>query len=446
MPGHKPRRKEGAKYLTLNFSIASEDARAFCDHVVARIANEATRPTTRAKLVNVVAATTPSLLRAFSEGLWTYRATVKAQFSGERIGFRMFEQWREAMKGLHLIEHEPGGVRMIEDPWEEGGPAIVTEGIASHFRPTQGLVDLATSFGITAANLESHFKVEMPRTLVFLRDSSKTVKGKKTKGQRRPPPDTPEAKRCEYEVRAINDYLANIDIGGQLFHGFYRLFNQADTASFNWNKGGRLYTVDPASYQNRPKAERLAMTLDGQPVCEIDVSASYLTIYHGLIARDYRHLIPAEMRHIIFDATEDPYSLPGFERAVVKAWVSISLGRGELVERWSKQISKSFLEEHGKPIGEIHKAKDVRDAVLGRHPLLGLLNSLPISWADLMFHESEAIMRAMRELRERDIPSLPMHDCLIVPQGDEDIATAILKQSYLDICNIVPMIKREALR
>ena len=45
-------------------------------------------------------------------------------------------------------------------------------------------------------------------------------------------------------------------------------------------RGGRLYSQPPmpaTNYQNMPEEQRLKLRLDGEPVSEIDISASFLT-------------------------------------------------------------------------------------------------------------------------------------------------------------------------
>ena len=51
---------------------------------------------------------------------------------------------------------------------------------------------------------------------------------------------------------------------------------------FNWNMGGRLYSHGESNYQQMESADRLRMTINGEEVCEIDIRASYLTIFHAL--------------------------------------------------------------------------------------------------------------------------------------------------------------------
>jgi hypothetical protein len=56
------------------------------------------------------------------------------------------------------------------------------------------------------------------------------------------------------------------------------------------------------------------MMIDGQGVCEIDIRASYLTIFHA------RHRAA-----IALDT--DPYQIPGLPRDVVKTWCAVRSAR-----------------------------------------------------------------------------------------------------------------------
>jgi hypothetical protein len=63
------------------------------------------------------------------------------------------------------------------------------------------------------------------------------------------------------------------------------------------------------------------MTIDGEPVCELDIRASYLTIFQA------RH-----GQALDFVAHPDPYVLPDLgakAREVVKTFIAVTFGRGE---------------------------------------------------------------------------------------------------------------------
>jgi hypothetical protein len=55
-----------------------------------------------------------------------------------------------------------------------------------------------------------------------------------------------------------------------------------------------------------------------------------------------------------------------------------------------------------------------------------------------MFVESEIIIRTMLELMSMGIPSLPVHDSLIVQQSREAIAVDVLKQQFRARTGVIP--------
>ena len=71
-------------------------------------------------------------------------------------------------------------------------------------------------------------------------------------------------------------------------------------------------------------------------------------------------------------------------------------------------------------------------ATLKKHPLLRKLNE-PIKgrkrdWSDLMWIESQAILKTMLDLKRKyKVPSYPVHDSLIVPKSKADRAVRELR-------------------
>jgi hypothetical protein len=119
-----------------------------------------------------------------------------------------------------------------------------------------------------------------------------------------------KALELEKQVHDLNEFLDRFEVRGGAHRGYVRIFNQGDRADFDWNKGGRLYSQGDNSYQRMKQTDRLRMTINGEEVCEIDVRASYLTIYHA-------HC------NAPLDLERDPYDLPGLgaaTRNVVKLW------------------------------------------------------------------------------------------------------------------------------
>src|SRR5262249_27172084 len=149
----------------------------------------------------------------------------------------------------------------------------------------------------------------------------------------------------EQTVRSLNTFLDQFDIRGGQHRGYERVFHcWADQSHFEWNLGGRLYSANyPESYQCLPSEQRRLMTIDGTPVCELDVKASTLTIFQALHGQPF---------DFVTDPKLDPYALPGLKREVVKAFLIRSFGNCRLLTRWPPNVR----EQHGDalpPIGQV---------------------------------------------------------------------------------------------
>jgi hypothetical protein len=171
-------------------------------------------------------------------------------------------------------------------------------------------------------------------------------------------------------------------------------------------------------------------------VSEIDISASYLTIFYA--AHDKR----IEMS----DAYGDIVGPDGQDRAVVKFWVNASFGNKSLITKWSpdskKEFAKRYRDDGWTIDSKKHSARSVRDRTLARHPLLGQWGkksapNMPWSWGHLMFRESQVIISTMLRLaREHNIPSAPVHDSLIVPRSKDQIAERVLNEQFTQIIGV----------
>ena len=100
-----------------------------------------------------------------------------------------------------------------------------------------------------------------------------------------------------------------------------------DQLDFNWDKGGRLYNPGDDSHQRIKKEDRLTgIKINNESVCEIDVNASYLSIFYGLLG----HPLPNK---------KDLYKVRGLHREIVKAWISTAFGKGQFPSRWPSLTS-----------------------------------------------------------------------------------------------------------
>ena len=166
------------------------------------------------------------------------------------------------------------------------------------------------------------------------------------------------------------------------------------------------------------------MILNLDPVCEIDIRASYLTIFHTWFGER-------------LDPERDPYDVDGIgseNRDLVKMWVTASFGNNAPINKWPKDIRKSYLEKTGNTISKKFSAAKIGAKVMASYPLLARLgetvNGHKCGWAELMYIESRAIFATMVELMRHKVPSLAVHDSIIVPIHQHFLASQALRHFY----------------
>jgi hypothetical protein len=176
--------------------------------------------------------------------------------------------------------------------------------------------------------------------------------------------------------------------------------------------------------------KRARMTINGERVAEIDIRASYLTIFLSL-------------HGIQLDAQRDPYLLEGLgpsDRPAVKAWMVATFGNTKPIRRRPPQMLKRSPELLQ------YKAAEITKAALAHYPALQSwgepLNGRVHDWADLMWHEA-AVMRSTMVNLKRDyaVPSLSVHDSLIVPTSKAEVASQTLARFFHGLTRVQPLLK-----
>ena len=105
---------------------------------------------------------------------------------------------------------------------------------------------------------------------------------------------------------------------------------------------------------------------------------------------------------------------------------------------------KDYKKDTGKDLSELAKAKDVARKMLETFPALKNLEDHEDIWADLQFSEAEAVIGAMLSLmRAHGVPSLSMHDGIIVPRSKADLAKTVLAREYHRVVGVEPMLTVE---
>ena len=295
-----------------------------------------------------------------------------------------------------------------------------THYVSPKLRAEPAMLKLAKECGVDADKAKQHFTKGPPKDLVIVRGASVYDGHKKLKGK---VPKVKAPERLRNEVQELNAFLEGFTLGHGTHRGFFRGYNNGDHLGFDFDRGGRIYSVGEDSYQNLPSDERLKLTIDGEAVAEVDVKASFITILYA-------------MHKLNFDG--DPYVISGLGdegRSAVKMFVAATIGNGAPIAKWSRKHAKDFLEDTGLKLGKSWPLLQVAQSALGTHPVLRRLDE-PVKgrkrdWSDLMSIESQAILRTMLDLkRNYQVPSYPVHDSLIVPKSEADRAVAQLRAHY----------------
>lgn len=356
-----------------------------------------------------------------------YRPVGKSSFTHDPVKYDMFVRALDGLRALELVGHRKGRTRYRKADFGPDAVVSVTmSGRAARFWATGKLLRLAADYGIDSGNVGEHFAIEPPKHPLVLRDYATGRGRNREKGRIVKYKHTPETERLEADIRELNEFLARFDLTGGTHYGYTRVFN-----NLSWKKGGRLYSHGEHSYQQMPETERLKMTINGEPVAEIDIKASQLTIYHAMVEEP-------------LEGSSDPYVRAGIERQIAKQWVVASFGNGKPITRWPSKMIEDYKKETSKELGKVAKAKDVAGKMLDTFPALKKLEDHSDLWADLQYREAEAVIGTMLILmRTHSIPSLSMHDGIIVPRSKADLAKAVLTREFLRIVGVEPMVTVE---
>lgn len=379
------------------------------------------------KLRQAVAAILADLLSIAnqSDDQLLYRPRGVADFKGQRIGYRPCIDALNGLVTLGLLHYRPG-------IWL--GSHKQGEGDTARYRAKPALLELALRYGITPGNWRSHF-TPAPRPSAMAHPV--IVRGKRQfwdqedKGRKLPIIKTDPAYIAAAEqVNRINAYMAPQLITGCKHDGFIRIFNHGDQDGFAYNMGGRLYSkASGVSYQNMEKHNRHDMRINGEPVVELYLRASFLTILYA-------------QRGIAPDPAIDPYTFGTLPREVIKAWIAMTLGYDRFHSNWSDETVEKLIEDEGINLRNSYGIDNVRATVIDEHPILHGWPNSTVRWQNLQYLESSAIIDAVEELALRQgITALPLHDALLVQRSKLDMASEVLTDTFRKRIGVVPVFK-----
>jgi hypothetical protein len=318
-----------ARYMSLSCPPASSEAKSLVDNIINIILKSERR--TRARTSDHVIAFKSAVglivgdliigLQT-SEAGWSYLSLSTAAFSGRPVGYKTFKRIVHAMEIAGLIEVSLG---RNSQPVDFGGgqKPVYFSSLASRFKPTALMVSNAKAAGVNDQATAEHFPQQPPKEVIEVRAKSENIRGRKVKGKKIKFAQTDKSRAMEAEIKELNQFLVGFKLEGAGFAGYRRLFHEGDVEGFDFQWGGRIYGVGDYNYQNMKKSERPNLRIDGEPIVEIDINASYLSILHGISG------YPLPER-------DDLYDIGGIDRTIVKAWVSSTIGHHSFHTRWPK--------------------------------------------------------------------------------------------------------------
>ena len=417
-----PQEVDKALYLPLRGGPKSPEASAalsslFDGSVRPTLPND--RPTSIAKTLRATEALLGDLCRYRAFGVGGKHGMSPKDFPEADLGFGrlIFTRVMDALIAADFLESKIGW--NYTNPGA-GGALLRGGGSATYFRLSLSAVERLGD--LSGEGASQHWAHGPPKETID--ELMLLLRGKKTGDG--PGPAIPFHDGEEGVGELIDDLVSTNEflpgrVGGFAFAGLRRIYNDGDVPGKRWRRGGGFYSHRGGeSYENFPKDARLSLIrLDGEEVAEVDLSASHLTILHAV-------------HHLPFNpAGGDPYAVGEINREAVKVWVTTSLGQGAAASyAWTPDGGVRYFEKTGRKLGKDHRIADVRVAVIKQYPSLYELPEDNINSVDLAWHEAEIMRHSMRLLRVQDIPSLPVHDCLIVPVYKVEEAKAALTEGF----------------
>lgn len=376
----------------------------------------------------------------FRSGL-SYRPRAKESFTGERVSFRQFDAALRGLREAGYVETANGHRQFRGAKGDPGG--FVVRRHTFRLWPTPRPLLAAEEGGLNLADVRRHFHLEAAaQPPVVLRALKERCGGDKMKGKRLLFPRSIEADQIAAEVNAINAFtmLHRVEVAGEHVKvAWHRAFN------VDFDLHGRWYVLGE-SYQGLPGDERHNLiTINGEACAEVDVCASHLTCLYGYLS-------------LPFDPELDLYDVLGMPRAVVKAWITASLGQGAALSGgvWPRQV-RQHVREKGNLDLQDYPLSSVSEAVLRRHPMLA---DLPSRFEDLglrygvnagkvlslflMGLEARVLTTAMLVLKTQGVLALPVHDSLVVPKSAVQVTKQALTAAFQECLGTTPRLRVKA--
>jgi hypothetical protein len=173
----------------------------------------------------------------------------------------------------------------------------------------------------------------------------------------------------------------------------------------SWSLHGRAY----GWWQSIPKMARASMTINGEPVADVDYGCLHAAILYNQAGVPF---------------AGDAYDVDGFERNEVK------LGFNIAINAKNRRAAVAALADHLKT--DRGHCADIIRAIERRHRPIEQ-HFCSDAGVRLMRIDSELILNALRAVNDNGDPALPVHDSLIVPARCANQTAAKMVESFEQI-------------
>jgi hypothetical protein len=440
-PRYPPEQMDAAHLAALTARPSSPVAIAACrdllEHLLGQPHMQAAEAKVTLKRLKVFGALVADLLERDpnDNGGWLFRSTSSNSFSGDIVGYRPFMTGYSALVGM-MVEEVKGHRIWGDSELLASGKTPVWQR-ATRFRATPRLRDWFSERGIDRGSWKDHFKRGLSAPSagkgpcpVVLRAEKPPHHFRVRKGHNLPiDKSDPLVAALIARMGRINDYLGKLEVEPYGPVVLRRIFSNGDNPKHAWRQGGRLYAIGSTTYQTAKKVARRGITINGKPTSELDIQASHVTILAGL-----GHIPRFQ---------GDPYEVDGIPRSVVKKWVQMTLSHGRRHLRWPPDAIRDLQKDHGIDLKADYPLSSTAEIILRHLPILKYdgSTSVAVGWGELQFRESEIILAAMEVLAfEHDVPALPIHDSLMVPEEAKDLAKSVLGAAFKAALGLVAVI------
>jgi len=211
-------------------------------------------------------------------------------------------------------------------------------------------------------------------------------------------PSHPDVKN----LHKINCYLSNVEYA---LKAPIRLVYTGDPFH-----GGRLYTPIQ-TLPNRIHKVRTNTKINNEPICEVDLSSNHPSMSMALSGKK----MPSDFYQIVSDKV-------GLSYEVIKDYIIKAIGARNRKIKLNGRMTK-------------YDTANIDTFIKNNYPDVfnSMYKGMGSAYQSL---EGQILMKAMLTLIDQDIPSLPVHDAIIIPQRFKNNGKKALENAWMEVLDV----------